>query len=56
MMTSSSDPFPSVVLNLPAFHREHEQFYAESPLHEAITLSRTSNVLKGLAERRSSAR
>ena len=51
MMTNSSDPFLNVVLNLSQFHREHEKFYAESPLHEAINLSRTSSALKALAER-----
>jgi len=50
-MASNSDPFLSVVVNLSQFHREHEKFYAESPLHEAIALSRTSSVLKALAER-----
>ena len=51
MITSSADPFLTVVLNLSRFHREHEKFYAESPLHEAIALSRTSSALKALAER-----
>ena len=51
MMQSSSDPFLTVVLNLSQFHREHEKFYAESPLHEAITLSHASSTLKALAER-----
>ena len=51
MMTNSSDPFLSVVLNLSQFHREHEKFYAESPLREAVNLSRTSSALKALAER-----
>lgn len=50
-MPSNSDPFLTVVLNLSKYHREHEKFYAESPLHEAIALSRTSSTLKALAER-----
>jgi len=45
-----ADPFLTVVLNLSHFHREHEKFYAESPLHDAITLSRASSTLKALAE------
>ncbi len=55
-MPSNSDPFLNVVLNLSQFHREHEKFYAESPLHEAINLSRTSSALKALAERWSTVR
>jgi hypothetical protein len=50
-MPSNSDPFLTVVLNLSKYHREHEKFYAESPLHEAIALSRSSSALKALAER-----
>jgi hypothetical protein len=50
-MPSDPDPFLTVVLNLSQFHREHEKYYTESPLHESIALSRTSNALKALAER-----
>jgi len=50
-MPIQGDPLLSVVLNLARFHREHEKFYAESPLHDAITLQRGSSALKALAER-----
>jgi len=50
-MPSSPDPFLTVVLNLSHFHREHEKSYAESPLREAVALSRSSSALKALAER-----
>jgi hypothetical protein len=50
-MQTQDDPLLSVVLNLTRFHREHEKFYAESPLHDAITLQRSSRALKALAER-----
>ena len=45
------DPLLSVVLNLSRYHREHEKFYAESPLQDAIALQRISRALKALAER-----
>ena len=45
------DPLLGMVLNLARFHREHEKFYAESPLHDAIELQRDSRALKALAER-----
>ena len=51
MTTSGDDPLLSMVLNLSQYHREHEKFYAESPLHDAITLQRDSRALKALAER-----
>jgi hypothetical protein len=50
-MPIQGDPLLSMVLNLARFHREHEKFYAESPLHDAITLQRSSSALKALAER-----
>ncbi len=50
-METPGDPLLSLVLNLARFHREHEKFYAESPLHDAITLQRDSRALKALAER-----
>jgi len=50
-MATSADPLLRMVLNLAQYHREHEKFYAESPLHDAITLQRDSRALKALAER-----
>jgi hypothetical protein len=54
-MPTSPDPLLSIVLNLSQYHREHEKFYAESPLHDAIALQQTSRALKALAERWSTA-
>jgi hypothetical protein len=39
-----------VIANLSRFHREHEKFYAEAPLHDAAALQRASRTLKALAE------
>ncbi len=50
-MPTSTDQLLSIVLNLATYHREHEKFYSESPLHDAITLQRASRALKALAER-----
>jgi len=50
-MAKPADPLLSIVLNLSQYHREHEKFYAESPLHDAISLQQTSRALKALAER-----
>ena len=44
-----------IVENLARYHREHEKFYAEAPLHTAIRLQRVSRALKALAERWSAA-
>ncbi len=41
---------PAVLANLSHFHREHEKFYAESPLHDAAAWQRASRTLKALAE------
>jgi hypothetical protein len=35
--------------NLARFHREHEQFYSQAPLHQAIDLEAKSRALKALA-------
>ena len=50
-MGTADDPLLSIALNLSQYHREHEKFYAESPLHDAVTLQRASRALKALAER-----
>jgi hypothetical protein len=42
------------ILNLSRFHREHEKFYAQAPLRQAIALQEASKTLKTLAERWSS--
>lgn len=51
MTTPGEDPLLRLVLNLSQYHREHEKFYAESPLHDAILMQRDSRALKALAER-----
>lgn len=48
---SQTNPLLEVAANLARFHREHERYYSEAPLHEAIKLQRTSRALKALAER-----
>ena len=37
--------------NLSEFHREHEKFYAQAPLREAIEIEAASRALKALADR-----
>lgn len=37
--------------NLPRYHREHEKYYSEAPLTDAIALQRTARILIALAER-----
>jgi hypothetical protein len=41
--------------NLAAFHREHEKFYSQAPLRQAIEVQAASRVLKALADRWSDA-
>ena len=36
--------------NLSRFHREHEKFYAQAPLEQAISLHRWSRSMKALAD------
>ncbi|MCE3246243.1 MAG: hypothetical protein K0R41_68 [Geminicoccaceae bacterium] len=40
--------------NLSEFHREHEKFYAQAPLRQAVEVEAASRVLKALADRWSS--
>ena len=39
------------MLNMTAFHREHEKFYAVSPREQAVVLQRHSRTLHALADR-----
>jgi hypothetical protein len=39
------------ILNLSKFHREHEKYYAWSPLKKSVELQKSSQVLKTLADR-----
>ena len=38
------------ILNLSRFHREHEKFYAQEPLEQAVRLHRHARSLKALAD------
>ena len=40
--------------NLSEFHREHEKFYAQAPLRQAVEVEAASRVLKALADHWSS--
>lgn len=48
---ASSDGLLAVAANLSQYHREHEKYYAQAPLADAITLQRTARTLLALAER-----
>lgn len=48
---SHTEDFLTAALNLSHFHREHEKFYAQEPLEQALVLQRISRVLKALADR-----
>jgi heme oxygenase len=53
--TVSSDGLLTVVKNLSHYHREHEKYYSEAPLTDALSLQRTARTLIALAERWTSA-
>ena len=44
-----------MVKNLSRYHREHEKYYSEAPLADALSLQRTARTLIALAERWTSA-
>jgi hypothetical protein len=46
-----SDGLLAVAANLSRYHREHEKYYSEAPLADAIALQRTARTLIALAER-----
>ena len=46
-----SDGLLAVARNLSQYHREHEKYYSEAPLTDAISLQRTARTLIALAER-----
>ena len=48
---SDPDPVIASILNMTEYHREHEKFYAKSPLEDAIRLQEASLMLKALADR-----
>ena len=45
------DGLLAVIANLSKYHREHEKYYSEAPLADAIALQRSSRTLIALAER-----
>lgn len=57
-MTSRADPESPLlraIVNLAAFHREHEKFYAAAPREQAVVLQRHARTLQALADRWSAA-
>ena len=55
MRTSKSPPTDlapllTAMLNMTAFHREHEKFYSTAPREQAVTLQRHSRTLHALAD------
>jgi hypothetical protein len=49
-MITTAPNFLDTIENLSRFHREHEKFYAQAPLEQAIALQRWSRSLKALAD------
>jgi hypothetical protein len=45
------DGLLALVRNLSHYHREHEKYYSEAPLSDALSLQRTARTLLALAER-----
>jgi len=43
-------PLLTAMLNMTAFHREHEKFYSTAPREQAVTLQRHSRTLHALAD------
>ena len=43
-------PLLDAMLNMTAFHREHEKFYSTAPREQAVTLQRHSRTLHALAD------
>ena len=52
---SGSDGLLAAARNLSRYHREHEKYYAEAPLADALGLQRMARTLIALAERWTSA-
>jgi hypothetical protein len=49
--SAEGDGLLAVVKNLARYHREHEKYYSEAPLADAIALQRAARTLIALAER-----
>jgi len=52
---TDSDGLLAIAANLSRYHREHEKYYSEAPLADAISLQRAARSLMALAERWSTA-
>jgi hypothetical protein len=48
--STAASPLLEAILNLSAYHREHEKFYSSSPRETAVTLQRHARTLQALAE------
>jgi len=48
---AGSDGLLAVAANLSRYHREHEKYYSEAPLADALALQRTVRTLVAMAER-----
>ena len=53
-MSPVPPPLLEIIGNLSEFHREHEKFYAQRPLRQAVEVEAASRTLKALADRWSS--
>jgi hypothetical protein len=53
--SAGPDPLLEAALNLARFHKQHERFYATSPLESALRLHRHARTLLALADRWTSA-
>jgi hypothetical protein len=49
--TAAPSPLLHAIMNLAAFHREHEKFYASAPREQAVELQRHGRTLEALADR-----
>ena len=49
--THEPSPLLVAVLNLAAYHRDHEKFYSTMPLEQAVTIQRHARTLLALADR-----
>jgi hypothetical protein len=47
----TTNPLLTTILNLTAFHREHEKYYGVAPREQAVVLQRHSRTLLALADR-----
>ena len=50
-MADADSPLLHAILNLAAFHRDHEKFYASAPREQAVELQRHARTLLALADR-----